>query len=86
MIAAWSQQLERELPIVAEGYPDLPRTRSVRIARSLVARWHDLVVPDDFPRKEPYRIRTSSSDDLTHIWTLLSWPEPNHLTERLLYQ
>ncbi len=38
-IAAWSHQLERDLPTVAEGYPHLPAHVAIGFANSIVARW-----------------------------------------------
>ena len=84
LIAAWSQQLERDLPVVAEGFRgEIPQHQGILIARSLVARWHDMSVPDDYRRRDPGRIRTTATDEGTHVWTLLDWPEPNDLAARL---
>ncbi len=84
LIAAWSQQLERDLPIVAEGYRgEIGTTQAVRIARSIVARWFELIVPDDHSTRDPYRIRTSVSDPILFAWTVIDWPEDT-FSERFL--
>lgn len=82
-IAAWSQQLERDLPTVAEGYVGDIRTRVARnIATSLVARWAEWCVGND---EAPMTVIASGRDVVRWIFPVIDFPErPHALYERLV--
>jgi len=72
MIAAWAQWLERELPIVAEGFVGEGCGRAARnVADSLVARWTGWCVGDE----ERTRISASGRDVPGWLWPILDIPE-----------
>jgi hypothetical protein len=51
LIAAWVRQLERELPVVAEGFTSTGAGRSaVRVARSFISRFIESCVGSDWMR------------------------------------
>lgn len=81
-IAAWAHQLERDLPVVAEGWtgPSAGR-RAVRVAESFVARWIDWCVgADDFVDD---RVRISARDINRWRWPIFDLPEPYEGNERV---
>lgn len=78
IIAAWSQQLRRELPIVAEGFVGNGMGRQARnLANSLVARWTDLCVG----QSENARVTSSGSDTGHYFWPVMDVPLPPHPLE-----
>ena len=81
LIAAWSQQLERDLPLVAEGYVGVGEGRQARnVAVSFVARWIACCVGDEERRV----ISTSGGDRVRWIWPVMDIPElPSPLAARL---
>lgn len=84
-IAVWSQWIERDLPIVAEGYAGgLPISETIKVARSLVAAWHYLIAPEEELPREPYVIQTATSSSNKFQWTIFDWPEDEPLYSRLL--
>lgn len=75
VIAAWTQQLERELPIVAEGYVGLGQGgQAHNAAVSLVARWIGQCVGDE----ESAVISASGKDTGRWLWPIIEVPEPPH--------
>lgn len=75
LIAAWSQWIERELPIVAEGFAEKPSgRRAVYAALSLVARWMGLCVGDE----ERVLITTNGSDLVGWFWPVIDVPNASH--------
>jgi hypothetical protein len=80
-IGAWSRQLERDLPNVAEGFEAIPAARARRIAESLVARWFDWCVGDG---AKGDRLRTTVQDPVTWIWPTIEYVEDDQLTPRLV--
>ncbi|WP_166657534.1 hypothetical protein [Ilumatobacter fluminis] len=85
LIAAWAQQLERELPIVAEGFTGRGHgATAVRVARSLVARFVELCVGDTLS-PYPSDVVVSSRDDEPRVfWPILDPPDRGHpLSDRL---
>jgi hypothetical protein len=73
LIAAWSQQLERDLPLVAEGYVGVGEGRQARNAAvSFVARWIAWCVGDE----ERTVITTTGSDRVRWLWPVMDIPEP----------
>ena len=82
VIAAWSQQLFRDLPIVAEGYVGDGQGRVARnVAVSLVARWTDWCVGDS----EDLTISATGSDKGKFFWPVIDVPLPPHaLAPRLV--
>ena len=80
-IAAWSRQLERDLPVVAEGHTgSVAPATARRIALSLVARWIAWAVGG----VQDLRVRTSVGDPVRWVWPLIDYPEGQRLTARLL--
>jgi hypothetical protein len=81
LIAAWSQQLERDLPLVAEGYVGVDQGRQARNAAvSFVARWIACCVGDE----ERTAISTSGSDRVRWLWPVMDIPEfPSPIAARL---
>jgi hypothetical protein len=81
LIAAWSQQLERELPLVAEGYVGFGEGRQARNAtESFVTRWIAWCVGGE----ERTVISTSGRDRVRWIWPVINIPErPSPLAARL---
>ena len=84
LIAAWSQQLERDLPVVAEGYVGTARNSEARhLATSLVARWIDWCVGDNDDEKAT--VSTHGRDRVRWIWPVLDIPhEASPLYARLV--
>jgi hypothetical protein len=81
-IAAWSQQLERDLPTVAEGFVGIPTSVARNIAISLVARWAEWCVGDD---EASMTVSTSGRDRVRWIFPVLDFPErPHPLNARLV--
>jgi hypothetical protein len=77
-IAAWARQLERELPIVAEGFTGVGAGRSaVRIARSLVARFIEWCV-GDMLGEVGEKVVLTRDDDARVFWPLLDPPDLGH--------
>ncbi len=73
LIAAWSQQLERDLPLVAEGYVGPGAGRQARnVAVSFVARWIAWCVGDE----ERTTISASGRDQVRWLWPVMDIPEP----------
>jgi hypothetical protein len=73
MIAAWSQWLERDLPIVAEGYAGYGAGRPARnIAVSLVARWTGWSVGGE----ERTAITATGADHGRWYWPVIDVPDP----------
>jgi hypothetical protein len=81
-IAAWSQQLARDLPIVAEGYTALRPNESARnLATSLVARWTAWCVGEE----EYTTVSLDGRDRVRWIWPIIDFPErKQRLNPRLL--
>ncbi len=81
-IAAWAQQLERELPIVAEGFPGPPDNPARRrlFAESLVARLVEYCVGPD--NGYDIAIRTSTPDPVQWVWPILWYVDNAELTPR----
>lgn len=84
LIAAWVSQIERELPVVAEGFTGLGRGRvAVRVARSLVARFVEWCVGPDEPEPRE-RVILSRNDEAIVWWPCLDPPDlPHDLARRL---
>jgi hypothetical protein len=77
-IAAWAQQIERDLPIVAEGYTEISSTALARrIATSMVARFVNWSVGDEEVEESP-RVVTSRLDHVKYRWSVVDIPEPDH--------
>jgi hypothetical protein len=77
-IAAWARQLERELPVVAEGFTGAGTGRSaVRIARSFVARFIEWCVGEKLG-KVGDRVVLTRDDDARVFWPLLDPPDLGH--------
>lgn len=77
-IAAWSQQLRRELPIVAEGYSGLERGPVARnVASSLVSRWTDWCVGES----NNTTISSTKRDDGLFYWPVIDVPKSPHSLE-----
>ena len=75
VIAAWSQQLARDLPVVAEGFVgDGEGRRARNIAVSLVARWTDWCVGDS----ENTTVSATGSDKGKFFWPVIDVPVPPH--------
>lgn len=81
-IAAWSQWLDRDLPIVAEGFSGLgSRTLARNVAVSLVARWTGWCVGDE----DRSDIRATGDDRVRWFWPVIDVPElPSPLAPRLV--
>jgi hypothetical protein len=78
LIAAWARQLERELPIVAEGFTGAGAGRlAVRIARSFVARFIEWCVADVLGDVRE-RVVLSRDDEARVFWPLLDPPDLGH--------
>jgi hypothetical protein len=77
-IAAWTRQLERELPVVAEGFTGAGAGRSaVRIARSFVARFVEWCVGEKLG-KVGDRVVLTRDDEARVFWPLLDPPDLGH--------
>lgn len=82
VIAGWSRQLERDLPVVAEGFlGPVSGQRACRIAESLVSRWIDFAVGGDDAAP---MIRTSVRDPVKWVWPILEYVEEHDLTPRMV--
>ena len=81
VIAAWSQWLKRDLPVVAEGFVGIGDGYQARNAAiSLVARWTGWCVGDE----ENVTVSTNGSDRVGWFWPVLDIPEaPSLLAPRL---
>lgn len=82
LIAAWSQWLDRDLPVVAEGFVGIGEGRQARnVAVSLVARWTGWCVGDE----ECTTISSGGSDEVGWFWPVINVPEPSSpLAPRLI--
>ena len=77
-IAAWARQIERELPVVAEGYTCTGSGRSaVRLAGSLVARFIESCVGGTL-EAVPTKVVLHRQDDARVFWPLLDPPDLEH--------
>ena len=77
-IAAWERQIERELPLVAEGYTCAGSGRpAVRLAASFVARFVEFCV-GGMLEVVPTRVVLHREDDARVFWPLLDPPELGH--------
>lgn len=83
-IAAWARQIERELPLVAEGYTGAGSGRSaVRLAGSFVARFIESCV-GGMLEVVPTRVVLHREDEARVFWPLLDPPDVGHdLADRL---
>lgn len=75
LVAAWAAQIERELPVVAEGYTGPGHGRVARrVARSFVARFIEWCVGsgDSEPRE---RVILSRDDDASVYWPFIRPPD-----------
>jgi hypothetical protein len=73
VIAAWSQQLHRDLPVVAEGFVGSGEGRIARsVAESLVARWTDWCVGES----ENTMISSTGNDTGRFFWPVIEVPIP----------
>lgn len=84
LIAAWSRWMERELPIVAEGYTEAGSGRQSRsVAVSLVARWTDWCIGDNDNCSTAI---TSTGRDTGHwYWPVIDVPDTSsHLQPRMM--
>ncbi|MEX2323891.1 MAG: hypothetical protein WEA29_09010 [Acidimicrobiia bacterium] len=79
-IAAWSRQLERELPTVARGFDRIRESTAAAIAESLATRWIGWCVGDE---TDP-RVRTSTRDEGRWIWPIVDYPLDTPNTARLI--
>jgi len=71
VIAAWSQQLERDLPVVAEGYTGAGAGAAARnVATSLVSRWVAWCVGEE----EDTTISANGRDAAAWIWPVIEFP------------
>jgi hypothetical protein len=78
LIAAWVRQLERELPIVAEGFTGAGAGRSaVRVVRSFVARYIEWCVGDALGEVRD-RVVLGRDDEARVFWPLLDPPDLGH--------
>jgi hypothetical protein len=78
-IAASVHQIERELPIVAEGYTGTNSTAVARqVAGSFVARFINWFMADDEDEVESNRVGTSRPDPVRYLWPVLDIPEQDH--------
>jgi hypothetical protein len=72
-IAAWSQQLARDLPRVAEGYSGAGAGRAAQsVATSLVARWIEWCVGDD---QATDRVTDNGRDEPRWFWPVIDVPD-----------
>jgi hypothetical protein len=72
-IAAWSQQLARDLPRVAEGYSGAGAGRAARfVATSFVARWTELCLGDD---QATDRVTDNGRDAPRWFWPVIDVPD-----------
>lgn len=77
-IAAWARQLERELPVVAEGFTGVGAGRpAVRIARSFVARFIEWCVGARIGEVGD-RVVLTRDDEARVFWPLLDPPNLGH--------
>lgn len=77
-IAAWARQIERELPLVAEGYTCAGSGRpAVRLAASFVARFVEFCV-GEMLEVVPTRVVLHREDDARVFWPLLDPPDLGH--------
>ena len=77
-VAAWARQIERELPVVAEGYTGAGSGRAaVRLAGSLVARFIEFCV-GGMLEAVPDRVVLHRQDDARVFWPLLDPPDLGH--------
>ena len=77
-IAAWARQIERELPLVAEGYTCAGSGRSaVRLAVSLAARFIESCVGEAL-EVAPARVVLHREDDARVFWPRLDLPDSEH--------
>ena len=77
-IAAWARQIERELPLVAEGYTCEGSGRpAVRLATSFVARFIESCV-GEMLEIVPTRVVLHRQDDARVFWPLLDPPDLGH--------
>lgn len=77
-IAAWARQIERELPLVAEGYTCAGSGRpAVRLAGSFVARFVESCV-GEMLEVAPTRVVLHREDDARVFWPLLDPPDLGH--------
>ena len=77
-IAAWARQIERELPLVAEGYTCAGSGRpAVRLAASFVARFIEFCV-GEMLEVVPTRVALHREDDARVFWPLLDPPDLGH--------
>lgn len=84
MIAAWVQKLERDLPVVAEGFTGQGSgVRAVRIGHSIPARFIELLVGDGL-RERSAAVVTSRTDEARVFWPILDPPDlGQYLADRL---
>lgn len=84
VIAAWVQQLDRDLPVVAEGFTGHGAGAvAVRIGHSIPARFVELLVGDRLPSVSASVI-TSRTDEARVFWPILDPPDMGRpLSERL---
>jgi hypothetical protein len=76
VIAAWAQQLERELPVVAEGFTGASAgATSVRVGRSLAARFVELSVGNDALAEIADTVTLSRDDVARVFWPILDPPD-----------
>lgn len=81
LIAAWSQWLERDLPVVAEGFVGVGAGSVARnVAVSLVARWTGWCVGEE----ERTAVSSTGSDRIRWFWPVIDVPDPpSRLADRL---
>jgi hypothetical protein len=69
-VAAWSHQLERDLPTVAEGYEGLPTPTAVGFAKALVGRWFDDCIGTSLRMEDDDSAPVVNDDGRNEWW----WP------------
>ena len=80
-ISAWSRQIERDLPKVAQGFGGgISSNRAAIIAESLCTRWIAACVGNE----DDARIRTSANDQGRWIWPIVDYPVGTPNTARLI--
>lgn len=82
-IAAWVRQLEREWPIVAEGYVSQPTRDAQRVATSLLARWVDQLIGDGAATTTVPIVDPRVDDPVSWLWPVFDFPEGLVITPRL---
>ncbi|MCU1494520.1 MAG: hypothetical protein JWO62_2284 [Acidimicrobiaceae bacterium] len=72
-IASWAYQIERDLPVVAEGYTGSGSGKQAQaVAHSLVARWVGWCVGGE----EDTTIKVTGSDRSNWFWPIIDIPTP----------